>query len=109
VTDAVVVAIIAAIAAVITAVLQLVARRQMHAVRDQLENDHGRNPAKVTNLRDNLDRNHEEELALIRGLMRDIGGLRQDVRQLRADVQHTDARVDDIERTRPPTITKGPT
>jgi hypothetical protein len=105
-TDAVVVAIIAAIAGIVTTVLQLGSRRQMRAVRDQLENDHAKDPHKVTNLRDDLDGKHNELLAPIRAVVRDIGGIREELRQLRRDLSHTNERVDDLERTRPPLTPK---
>jgi septal ring factor EnvC (AmiA/AmiB activator) len=102
VSDAVLVAIVGGAFALATTVLQLVARSQIRAVRDQLENDHARDPHKTTNLRDDLDRKHDELVRIVRNQSKDIGGIRGDIRQLRSDLSHESERIDEIERTREP-------
>lgn len=97
----------------------LVNRPQRNAIRridNQVNNDHVNDPHKTSNLRDDIDEKHEivmEEQRntarnvgaignAVRSAARDIGGMRDDIRQLRRDLSHTDERVDDLERTRPP-------
>jgi hypothetical protein len=101
-TEAEWIAVITGAPIVVVTILQLLSRRQIRAVRDQLENDHARDPHKTTNLRDDLDKKHLEVLDRIRTTGRDIGGLREDVRQLRRDLSHETGRIDELERTRPP-------
>lgn len=90
---------------IILAVLNwLLTRPQREAIRridNQVTNDHVNDPAKTSNLREDIDQKHNIVISMFRGIVRDVGGMRDDIRQLRKDLSHTDERVDDLERTRP--------
>lgn len=98
-TIALITAMQAVIVAAITtlgAVLYRGLRKRTEAIRYDLTNDHSKP------LRDDMDDKHRESMRVIRTVVRDIGGMREDVRQLRRDLSHTDERVDELEKTRPP-------
>jgi hypothetical protein len=94
-SDGVLIAIIGGLFALTTTVLQVLQRRAVHAIRDQVENDHAGNPAKVTNLREDMDEKHNILVTILR---RDVGGIRQDVRTIRNDISALAERVTDVER-----------
>jgi len=92
VSDAVAVALVGLLGTIVSIILQARLSGKVRRVREQVENDHARDPTKTTNLRDDLDEKHAE-------LRKDIGGLRGDIRQIRQDLSRTDDRVHELETT----------
>lgn len=87
------------LATLITGVLGVVVvimSRRIRSIRDQVENDHGTDPDKTTNLREDMDEKHDTLVTMLR---RDVGGIRQDIRQIRIDLSDTNGRVHDLETT----------
>lgn len=101
--------IIGAVAAVILP--SLVGTRKDAAVaRDQLENSHVDDPMRISNVRDDMDRKHEELLHVLRSVQEEAGRfrnhvedafnhVRMDIGGLRGDLRHERKRIDDLERT----------
>lgn len=95
-SDAVAVALIGLVGTAVSIVLTALLNGKVRRIRDQVENDHARDPSKTTNLREDLDEKHDELLTTLR---RDVGGIRQDIRQIRVDLSRTDDRVHELETT----------
>lgn len=95
-SDAVAVALIGLAGTIVSIILTARLNGKVRRVREQVENDHARDPNKTTNLRDDLDEKHDEIVTMLR---RDVGGIRQDIRQLRNDLSRTDDRVHELETT----------
>lgn len=95
-SDAVAVALIGVAGTIVSIILTARVNNKVKRVTDQVENDHGRDPSKTTNLREDLDEKHDELLTTLR---RDVGGIRHDIRQIRVDLSRTDERVHELETT----------
>lgn len=63
--------------------------------RAQLENDHEEDPELTSNIREDMDNKHSEQMREIRTLGKDIGGIRADIRILHQNDQATNGRLDD--------------
>jgi hypothetical protein len=92
----VLIALIGLVGTVVSIVLTALVNGKVKGIRQQVENDHGTDPTKTTNLREDMDEKHDTIVTMLR---RDVGGIRQDIRLIREDLSATNGRVHELETT----------
>lgn len=89
------VALVSAVGLVVVALISNRTRQHAKAARAQVENSHD------TNLREEADERHKQNVELLNALASDIRGLRRDIGRHTDHITRHEERLDELERTQP--------